>query len=97
MRILIAYDGSHSADAALDDLQRAGLPHDAEALILSVASGPDPKHFTEAYNLAEQAAEKVRACFPNWAGGMLSQRGGSTKNGPHCGPFSQKALSKQPS
>ena len=37
MRILIAYDGSQCADAALDDLTRAGLPRQAEALILSVA------------------------------------------------------------
>ncbi len=37
MRILIAYDGSQSADAAIDDLLRAGLPLRAEALVLSVA------------------------------------------------------------
>ena len=37
MKVLIAYDGSSCADAALDDLQRAGLPQEAEALILSVA------------------------------------------------------------
>ena len=37
MKILIGHDGSQSADAALFDLQRAGLPHDAEALIVSVA------------------------------------------------------------
>jgi nucleotide-binding universal stress UspA family protein len=37
MKVLIAYDGSSCADAALDDLQRAGLPQDTEALILSVA------------------------------------------------------------
>jgi hypothetical protein len=37
MKILIAYDGSDCANAALEDLQRAGLPHVAEALIMSVA------------------------------------------------------------
>jgi nucleotide-binding universal stress UspA family protein len=37
MKLLIGYDGSKSADAALDDLRRAGLPNNAEALILSVA------------------------------------------------------------
>ena len=36
MRILIGYDGSRSADAALDDLRRAGLPGEVEALIVSV-------------------------------------------------------------
>ncbi|HEX7315460.1 MAG TPA: universal stress protein [Pyrinomonadaceae bacterium] len=39
MRILIAYDGSAHADAALSDLRRAGLPREAEALIVSVADG----------------------------------------------------------
>jgi nucleotide-binding universal stress UspA family protein len=46
MRILIAYDGSSHADAALDDLRRAGLPRQAEALVLSVADvwlWPPPK------------------------------------------------------
>ncbi len=37
MRVLIGYDGSKSADAAIDDLQRAGLPRDSEALVVSVA------------------------------------------------------------
>lgn len=36
MRILIAYDGSACAEAALDDIQRAGLPEDAEAVVMSV-------------------------------------------------------------
>ena len=37
MKVLIAYDGSSHANAALDDLQRAGLPRVAEALLMSVA------------------------------------------------------------
>jgi hypothetical protein len=37
MRILVGYDGSEGADATLIDLQRAGLPDLAEALIVSVA------------------------------------------------------------
>jgi nucleotide-binding universal stress UspA family protein len=36
-KILIAYDGSDCANAALEDLHRAGLPPEAEALIMSVA------------------------------------------------------------
>ena len=37
-RILVAYDGSPCADAALDDLRKAGLPPSSvEALVLSVA------------------------------------------------------------
>ena len=38
MRILIGHDGSGSADAALDDLRRAGLPREVEALVVSVGS-----------------------------------------------------------
>jgi nucleotide-binding universal stress UspA family protein len=37
MKLLIAYDGSPGADEALEDLQRAGLPHEVEAVVLSVA------------------------------------------------------------
>jgi nucleotide-binding universal stress UspA family protein len=37
MKILIAYDGSGGANAALADLSRAGLPRVAEALVLCVA------------------------------------------------------------
>jgi nucleotide-binding universal stress UspA family protein len=37
MRILVAYDGSECADAALDDLKSAGLPKTAEALVMTLA------------------------------------------------------------
>ena len=37
MRVLIGYDGSEGADAAIDDLRKAGLPHDVEALIVSIS------------------------------------------------------------
>ena len=36
MKILIGYDGSRSADAALDDLQKAGLPDEVEAKVISI-------------------------------------------------------------
>ncbi len=36
-RILIAYDGSRFADSALDDLRFAGLPDEAEAVVICVA------------------------------------------------------------
>jgi len=37
-KLLIAYDGSTCADAALKDLQRAGLPENLEAVVMSVAA-----------------------------------------------------------
>jgi hypothetical protein len=37
MKLLIAYDGSDSADTAIDGLQRAGLPaENVEALVVSI-------------------------------------------------------------
>jgi nucleotide-binding universal stress UspA family protein len=52
MRILIGYDGSPCADAALDDLARAGLPASAEALVLSVADLlPLPEGRSDAANV----------------------------------------------
>jgi nucleotide-binding universal stress UspA family protein len=37
MKILIAYDGSESADKGVDDLSRAGLPSEADVVVVSVA------------------------------------------------------------
>ena len=36
-KLLIGYDGSESADAAVEDTQRAGLPPETEAIVLAVA------------------------------------------------------------
>ena len=36
VKVLIAYDGSECADQAIEDLQRAGLPAEADAMIVSV-------------------------------------------------------------
>jgi nucleotide-binding universal stress UspA family protein len=58
MKILVAYDGSGCAEAALDDLQRAGLPDDAEALVVSVAEvwlPPPPPSVYEVVEAAESA------------------------------------------
>ena len=46
MKILIAYDGSASAHTAIDGLRRAGLPIEADALVVSVAEVwlPTPEH-----------------------------------------------------
>ena len=44
MRILVAYDGSVSADAAVEDLRRAGLPLKAEALAVCVADNAELVH-----------------------------------------------------
>jgi len=63
MRLLIAYDGSTSADTALDDLLRAGLPAEAQAIVIGVADifmprvagseGYDPKAAMMSYGSSE--------------------------------------------
>jgi nucleotide-binding universal stress UspA family protein len=40
MKVLIGYDGSTHADAAIDDLKWAGLPQDTEAIVLSAIEWP---------------------------------------------------------
>ena len=82
MKILIAYDGSDCADAALTNLQRAGLPSEAEAIVLSVDEQwlPVPTSYwmmrtshasthpvsDEVREMAERAAQCVRDLFPAW-------------------------------
>jgi nucleotide-binding universal stress UspA family protein len=57
MKILIGYDSSDCAEAALDDLKRAGLPESAEAHILSVAEVWLPPPPPSSYEILEQARE----------------------------------------
>lgn len=56
MKILIGYDGSQTADAALDDLKLAGLPDDTEVSVLTVA---------EVWLPPENAAENASETEPN--------------------------------
>jgi nucleotide-binding universal stress UspA family protein len=51
VKILIAYDGSAGADVALHDLRRAGLPLEADVLILSVADVRMPAPASEPLSL----------------------------------------------
>lgn len=55
IKILVAYDGSDCADAALDDIRRAGLPREAEALVMSVTEAwlPPPS----SYEIVAEAVE----------------------------------------
>ncbi len=74
MRILIAYDGSSGAEAVLTDLQKAGLPNDVQAIVISVADVclwptstpeanrlPEPASVKRAHRKALQAVEEARA------------------------------------
>ena len=55
MKILIGYDESGCAEAALDDLQKAGLPSEVEALVLSVTEVSLPPPPPSSYEILEQA------------------------------------------
>jgi nucleotide-binding universal stress UspA family protein len=85
MKILIGYDGTKGADLALDDLQRAGLPHEAGVLVVTVAepsfllTGPGNLEvllrrdwilgIEPARTLAEKAVGHIRAEHPDWTVG----------------------------
>lgn len=56
MKLLIAYDGSECADAALDDLTHAGLPAKGEAVVMSVAEVWLPPPPPSSYEIVELAA-----------------------------------------
>lgn len=66
MKILVAYDGSDCADEAIQDLPRAGLPRDVEALVLSVANVwphlPDEFYRGGAAGAAQSDSPTIRRC-----------------------------------
>ncbi|HET6668942.1 MAG TPA: universal stress protein [Pyrinomonadaceae bacterium] len=69
MKILIAYDGSECAQAALEDLKIAGLPQTAEAFVITLADvilppanedagGGSPAHMPEGVRRAYERGEQ---------------------------------------
>ncbi|MEW6733972.1 MAG: universal stress protein [Acidobacteriota bacterium] len=73
MRILIAYDGSESANIALKELHRAYLPHQAQAIVTTIVETwlPLPPSYANAtedlsdsfpYNFEGARAMAARAC-----------------------------------
>jgi nucleotide-binding universal stress UspA family protein/predicted transcriptional regulator len=68
MKVVIGYDGSRRADEALDDLRRAGLPRDVEAIIISVADGvmaplPDSRMIEKAFVSRRMTSAVARASY----------------------------------
>lgn len=66
MKILVGYDGSSSAEAALDDLGRAGLARDAEAVILTVSerwlpAWPPPHEAVESSEVSLSTREVTKS------------------------------------
>jgi nucleotide-binding universal stress UspA family protein len=77
MKVMVAYDGSECADAAIDDLRNAGLPGDARFKVLSVVESwlPPPSalefiehvdHDDEYMALAKRGATRLRSIQPSW-------------------------------
>lgn len=60
MKILIGYDGSDCAIAALEDLQRAGLPNETRAVVLTAVDVFIPPKFE-----TEQEEEEFREYVPH--------------------------------
>lgn len=60
MRLLIGYDGSECARAAIADLKRAGLPDDCQALVLSAVDSRIPR-VSEGSDDRAQAVGAARA------------------------------------
>ncbi|HKP38276.1 MAG TPA: universal stress protein, partial [Pyrinomonadaceae bacterium] len=80
MKILIAYDGSDSADTAIDGLQRAGLPaENVEAMVLSIGevwlppSTPDEVDPSPAMPGLKEARERAAQVMEEAE--QLAQRG----------------------
>jgi nucleotide-binding universal stress UspA family protein len=77
MKVLIAYDGSDCANAALDDLRRAGLPEKTQIIVLSVIEHwlplppslevlDDLESREEYLMLARRAAAYLHSFNPSW-------------------------------
>jgi nucleotide-binding universal stress UspA family protein len=67
MRILIGYNGTDFASAALDELKQAGLPHRAKALVMTVAEMCFATvDRDDAGRLAAIGAGRLQNIFPGW-------------------------------
>lgn len=86
MKILIGYDGSECADAALKDLLRAGLPDKAEAVVLSavdvfIPPKPDVKDIDDPFvnyvpHGVKMARKRAREAFEEAK--VFAERAGET-------------------
>ncbi len=80
MKILIAYDGSTPSGVALDKLREAGLPHEADVMILTIvdvwfsdanSTARDQEEYfasarKDALKIAVKAKSKLQAMFSSW-------------------------------
>ena len=73
MKVLIGYDGSTYADAAIDDLRRAGLPREVEALVVSVGDAPVVPPLESDHNVGKASVGDRAISIVNHADTHISQ------------------------
>jgi nucleotide-binding universal stress UspA family protein len=95
MKILIAYDGSSHADAAIDDLRRAGLPREAEAVVVSVADVWSPPAPPSEYEAAQSPRDDWTRLRAQWFSQQEARAREEAQNLARAA--SQRALSYFPS
>ncbi len=66
MRILIGYDGSESSTAALAEQRYAGLPRNAEVIVLTVNETNTNETPDEAAKISSAGRATLGGAFPNW-------------------------------
>jgi nucleotide-binding universal stress UspA family protein len=73
-KVLIAYDGSKCADAAVEDLRRAGLPVKAHVIVMSVIENwlcDEPLGIEHLELLAQGASARIHSLMPRWSVELL--------------------------
>jgi nucleotide-binding universal stress UspA family protein len=80
MRVLIGYDGSIYADAAIEDLRRAALPEKAEALVVSVGEEPIVPPFLSDESVDKAFISERTISIANHAGAHISEALASAKD-----------------
>ena len=81
-KVLIAYDGSKCADAALEDLRRAGLPEKAHAIVMSVIENwlcDEPLGIEHLELLDKRASARIHSLMPRWSVEPLVSFGSAAK------------------
>jgi nucleotide-binding universal stress UspA family protein len=80
MRVLIGYDGSIYADAAIEDLRRAALPEKGEALVVSVGEEPVVPPFVSDESIDKAFISERTISIANHARAHISESLASAKD-----------------
>ena len=64
MKVIIAYDGSTYAAAAIDDMPRAGIPPGSEVPVVSVADFSAARPEVSEFNLISATSRRVDTILP---------------------------------